>query len=89
MQTSNSGHWYSATVTDYEVTAGGTLWHFMCGRGTQEKVYGDLKGGFALDCLRTQRYHANSAWQEFSLIGFNRMRAVQLGSTERRSENRK
>ena len=75
-------------VTDYAVTAGGTLWHFMCGRGTQEKVYGDLKGGFAFDCLRTQRYHSNSARQVFSLMAFNRMIAVQLGSKERRSKNR-
>ena len=79
---------YSAIVTNKEVT-GRTLWYFMCGRGTHEKVYGELKGGFAFDCLPTQRYHANSAWQVFSIIAFNLMRAMQAGTTERRSTNRK
>ena len=79
---------YSAIVTNKEVT-GRTLWFFMCGRGTHEKVYGELKGGFAFDCLPTQRYHANSAWQVFSILAFNLMRAMQAGTTERRSTNRK
>ena len=67
---------YSAIVTNKEVT-GRTLWFFKCGRGTHEKVYGELKGGFAFDCLPTQRYHANSAWQVFSILAFNPMRAMQ------------
>ena len=79
---------YSAIVTNKEVTEQ-TLWFFMCGRGTHEKVYGEFKGGFAFDCLPTQRYHANSAWQVFSIIAFNLMRAMQAGATERRSTNRK
>ena len=79
---------YSAIATNKEVT-GRTLWFFMCGRGTHEKVYGELKGGFAFDCLPTQRYHANSAWQVFSILAFNLMRAMQAGTAERRSTNRK
>ena len=79
---------YSAIVTNKEVT-GRTLWFFMCGRGTHEKVYGELKGGFAFDCVPTQRYEANSAWQVFSIIAFNLMRALQTGTVERRSTNRK
>ena len=59
------------------------------GRGTHEKVYGELKGGFAFDCVPTQRYEANSAWQVFSVIAFNLMRALQAGTAERRSMNRK
>ena len=50
---------YSAIVTNKEVT-GRTLRFFMCGRGTHEEVYGELKGDFAFDCLPTQRYHAKS-----------------------------
>ena len=68
---------------------GRTLWFFMCGRGTLEKVYGELKGGFAFDCLPTQRYRANSVWQVFSITTFNLMRAMQAGNTERCSTNRK
>ena len=79
---------YWAIVTNKEVT-GRTLWFFMCGRGIQEKVYSELKGGFAFDCLPTQRYHEGSAWQVFSIIAFNLMRAMQAGTTERRSTNRK
>ena len=75
---------YSAIVANKEVS-GRPLWFFMCGWGTHEKVYGELKGGFAFDCLPTQRYLANCAWQVFSIIAFNLMRAMQAGTTERRS----
>ena len=85
----NDGYFeYSAVVANKEVT-GRTLWFFMCGRGAHEKVYGELKGGFAFDCVPTQRYEANSAWQVFSIIAFNLIRALQAGATERRSMNRK
>ena len=79
---------YSAIVTNKAVT-GRTLWFFMCGRGNHEKVYGELKGGFAFDCVPIQRYEANRAWQVFSVIAFNLMRALQIGTAERRSMNRK
>ena len=35
------------------------------------------------------RYEDNSAWQVFSVIAFNLMRALQAGTAERRSMNRK
>ena len=79
---------YSAIFTNKEVT-GRTLWYFMCGRGTHEKVYGELKGRFAFNCLPTQRYHANSARQVLSIIAFNLMRAMHAGTTERRSTHRR
>ncbi len=85
----NDGYFeYSAIVTNKEAT-GRTPWFFMCGRVTHEKVYGELKGGFAFDCVPTQRYEANSAWQVFSIIAFNLMRVLQTGTAERRSINRK
>jgi len=79
---------YSAIVTNKTVS-GRTLWFFLCGRGTHEKVYGELKSGFAFDCVPTQRYGANSAWQVMSILAFNLMRALQTGITETRSSNRK
>jgi hypothetical protein len=79
---------YSAIVTNKTIS-GRTLWFFLCGRGTHEKVYGELKGGFAFDCVPTQRYEANSAWQVTSILAFNLMRALQIGITERRRSNRK
>ena len=48
----------------------------MCGRGIHEKVYRELKGGFAFDCLTALRYDANSTWQVFSIISFNLMRSI-------------
>lgn len=85
----DDGHYeYSAIVTNKAVT-GRTLWFFMCGRGTHEKVYGELKNGFAFDCIPTQRYNANSAWQVLSILAFNVMRGLQASVTERRSTNRK
>jgi hypothetical protein len=80
---------YSAVVTNKAVT-GRTLWFFMCGRGTHEKVYGELKSGFAFDCVPTRRYQANSAWQVLSIIAFNVMRGFQARTTaEGRRTNRK
>ena len=85
----DDGHYeYSAIVTNKMIT-GRTLWFFMCGRGTHEKVYGELKGGFAFDCIPTQRYEANSAWQVLSIIAFNLVRGLQAVTAEQRGTNRK
>lgn len=79
---------YSAIVTNKAIT-GRTLWFFMCGRGTHEKVYAELKNGFAFDCIPTQSYEANSAWQVLSVLAFNLMRGLQASAAERRVTNRK
>jgi hypothetical protein len=43
----HDGHYeYSAVVTN-KLIDGRALWAFMCGRGVHEKVYGELKSGFA------------------------------------------
>ena len=55
--------------------------HFMCGRVTHEKVYGELKNGFAFDCVPSQRFEANSAWQVVSVIVFNLTRGFQALTT--------
>jgi len=47
----DDGTWeYSAIATNKTLT-GPALWQFMSGRGTHEKVYGELKTGFAFDCV--------------------------------------
>jgi hypothetical protein len=86
----SDGHYeYSAVVTNKELS-GPALWAFMAGRGTHEKVYAELKGGFAFDCIPTMRYAANSAWQLLSVLAFNLMRGFQLATTaERRGATRK
>ena len=58
---SNGYYEYSSVVTN-KVLGGKALWWFICGRGSHEKVYGELKRGFAFDCVPTMRYAANSAW---------------------------
>ena len=86
----DDGHYeYSAIVTNKAVS-GRTLWFFMCGRGTHEKVYGELKSGFAFDCIPTQSFEANSAWQVLSVIAFNLTRGLQSATTaKKRRTNRK
>jgi hypothetical protein len=80
----SDGHYeYSAVVTN-KALSGAALWLFMCGRGIHEKVYGELKGGFAFDCIPTMRYAANSAWQLLSVMAFNLMRGFQVATTARR-----
>ena len=84
------GHYeYSAIVTNKDLT-GAYLWYFMCGRGSHEKAYAELKGGFAFECLPSRRYAANSAWQMLSVLAFNLMRSMQAATTStRRTPNRK
>lgn len=86
----NDGHYeYSAIVTNRAI-GGPHLWWLMCGRGTHEKVYGELKTGFAFASIPTQRYLANSAWQVLNILAFNLVRRFQMASTARsRNSNRK
>ncbi len=77
----SDGHYeYSAVVTNKDLS-GPALWKFMCGRGSHEKVYAELKGGFAFDCVPTMRYAANSAWQLLSVLAFNLTRGFQALTT--------
>jgi len=84
------GHFeYSALVTNTGFS-GRTLWHFMAGRGTHEKAYGELKSGFAFDCVPTRNYGANSAWQILCVLAFNLMKSFQIAATAQpRSRSRK
>lgn len=80
----SDGHYeYSAVVTNKPL-GGPALWAFMCGRGMHEKVYGELKSGFAFACVPTRQYAANSAWQLLSGLAFNLSRSFQRATTARR-----
>jgi hypothetical protein len=80
----NDGHYeYSAVVTN-KALGGPALWAFMAGRSVHEKVYGELKSGFAFACVPTMRYAANSAWQLLTVLAFNLNRSFQLATTARR-----
>jgi len=86
----SDGHYeYSAVVTN-KALGGPALWAFMAGRGIHEKVYGELKSGFAFACVPTMQYAANSAWQCLSVLAFNLSRGFQLATTaQRRAPSRK
>jgi hypothetical protein len=80
----SDGHYeYSAVVTN-KALGGPALWAFMAGRGIHEKVYGELKSGFAFGCVPSMQYAANSAWQCLSVLAFNLSRGLQLATTARR-----
>ena len=80
----SDGHYeYSAVVTN-KTLAGPALWAFMCGRGTHEQVYGELKTGFAFGSVPSMQYAANSAWQCLSVLAFNLSRGFQLATTSPR-----
>jgi hypothetical protein len=86
----DDGHYEYSAVATNKTLGGAALWAFMCGRGTHEKVYGELKTGFAFACVPTMRYAANSAWQILSVLAFNLVRGFQLATTaERRPATRK
>ena len=79
----NDGHYeYSAVVTNQALGVA-ALWAFMCGRGGHEKVYGELKSGFAFASVPSMQYAANSAWQCLSVLAFNLSRSFQLATTAR------
>jgi len=76
----NTGHWeYSAVATNTELS-GSVLWSFMSGRSAHEKVYGELKTGFAFDSIPSLQEQANTAWQLFSVLSFNLSRAFQAAT---------
>lgn len=86
----SDGHYEYSAVATNKTIGGIALWHFMNGRGIHEKVYGELKGGFAFDCVPTMRYAANGAWQILSVLAFNLVRGFQAATTARRRRgNRK
>ena len=86
----DDGHYeYSAITTNKRIQAG-TLWHFYNGRGSHEKGYAELKGGFAFDCVPSLEEQANAAWQMLSVLALNISRAFQAETlAPARNTNRK
>jgi len=80
----NDGHYEYQAVTTNKDLGGQALWAFMCGRGIHEKVYGELKSGFAFGSVPSMAYAANSAWQLLSVLAFNVSRGFQMATTARR-----
>lgn len=86
----SNGHFEYSAVATNKTLNGKNLWYFMNGRGSHEKAYGELKTGFAFDCVPTYHYGANSAWQQLSVLAFNLMKSFQVATTAKsRSASRK
>lgn len=66
-----------ATNSDRDIRK---LWHFMAGRGAQEKSIADLKDGMAFASIPSKQYGANSAWQWLSITAHNLYRDFQIES---------
>jgi len=74
----NDGHWEYSAITSNLDFALRPLWHFMCGRGLQEKTLGQLKSGLAFATVPTQAYAANSAWQQLVVLVHNLLVNFQI-----------
>jgi len=85
----NGTYEYSAVATNLEYSIR-DLWHFMCGRGAQEKAIAELKSGFSFDTVPTADYAANSVWQQVSMLAYNITRSFQMDTgAQLRGRNRK
>ncbi len=86
----NDGHYeYSAVTTNLDYTLA-NLWHFMAGRGAQEKTIAQLKSGLAFHTVPTLAYAANSAWQQLVALTHNLLTNFQIDTgAERRRRSRK
>ena len=74
----NDGYWeYSAVASNLNLPIP-ALWAFMCGRGSHEKVIGELKTGLAFATIPTRSYGANSAWQQLVVLAHNLLLNFQL-----------
>jgi hypothetical protein len=76
--TPDDGHFEYYAVATTMALGLPALYAFVCGRGAQEKTFGELKGEFALDVVPTRHYGANSAWQQLSVLAHNVARSFQL-----------
>lgn len=86
----SDGHWEYSAITTNKTLAVPALWHFMAGRGAHEKAIGELKSGYAFDCVPTLNYAANSTWQILSALARNLVTSFQLATdAPKRPQSRK
>lgn len=86
----NDGYYEYQAITTNKKIRPVALWHFMAGRGGQEKTIEELKNGFAFDSVPTNHYGANSAWQQLSVLALNLFRSFQIETgAVKRSRSRK
>ena len=63
---------------------------YNCGRGSHEKIIGDLKPGLAFDSIPSNHYGANSPWQQIVALAHNLLVNLQIeGGAKRCPRSRK
>jgi hypothetical protein len=77
----DDGHYEYSAVTTNKPIGAIALWHFMAGRGAQEKTLAELKDGFAFNSVPTNHYAANSAWQQLCVLAMNLLRRFSMETT--------
>jgi hypothetical protein len=76
----DDGTWeHSVVATNKSLELRG-IWNFMNGRGIQEKIISELKSGYAYDCIPTNHYGANTAWQKLNILAHNLTTSMQLAT---------
>ena len=76
----DDGTWeHSVVATNKSLKLRG-IWDFMNGRGVQEKTFSELKSGYAYDCIPTNHYGANTAWQKLNILAHNLTTSMQLAT---------
>jgi len=84
------GYWEYSAITTNKTLSPRYLWDYLCGRGCHEKVYGELKQGYAFATIPSKSYAANSTWQILSVMAHNLMVNFQIAAgAPRRRQNSK
>lgn len=74
----DDGTWEHSVVATNKWLELRGIWNFMNGRGVQEKTISELKSGYAYDCIPTNHYGANTAWQKLNILAHNLTTSMQL-----------
>jgi hypothetical protein len=77
----DDGYWEYSVIATNKTLSLSALWNFMNGRGAQEKIFAELKSGYAYDAVPTNDYRANTAWQKLNILSHNLMTSMQLATT--------
>jgi hypothetical protein len=80
----DDGYYEYSAITTNLPWAPKQLWNYMCGRGAHERVIGELKNHLAFDTVPTNRYGANSAWQQIVAITHNLLTNFQIDTGAQR-----
>jgi len=86
----DDGQWEYSVIGTNKALGLPALWAYYNGRSGHEKVYAELKGGYAFKTIPTKHYAANTAWQKLNVLTHNVVTSFQLATgAESRPRTRK